>query len=68
MNNKNRKNATDIRSKNLKMFSIGSAILVFAIILVLNILLSATLENYLKLDLTPTSHNFICDETEKFLV
>ena len=58
---------TDSRSANLKAFSIGSGVIVFAIILVLNILLSVTLEKRLKIDLSQTSQNKISKETQEFV-
>ena len=58
---------TDKRAANLKAFSIGSAFILFAIILVVNILLYVTLNDRLSIDTSSTSQNSISDETQAFL-
>lgn len=58
---------SDKRAANLKAFSIGSAFLLFAIILVVNILLYVTLNDRLLIDTSSTAQNSITEQTQAFL-
>ena len=66
-NKSSKKLITDKRAANLKVFSIGSVVILFAIILELNILLYLTLDKALSFDMSSNSQNSISEETKKFI-
>lgn len=65
-NNKKSK-VVNKRASSLKMFSITSTLIALAIVLVLNILLSLTVDGYLTLDLSPTSKNSVSEQTLDYI-
>ncbi len=66
--NKNpKKFQIDKRASDLKLFSVGSVAVLFAILLVLNILLYATLNEKLSFDTSSTSQNSISDASMEYI-
>ena len=67
-NNQNRSSAkTDSRAKTLKIYSIGSVIILIAIVVLLNILVSGLLGDALTFDFSATSQNTISQQTRDFI-
>ena len=66
-NKSSKKFITDKRAANLKLFSVGSVIILFAIVLVVNILLYLTLDKALSFDMSSNSQNSISKQTKEFI-
>ena len=67
-NKQNRSSAkTDSRAKTLKIYSIGSVIILIAIVVLLNILVSGLLGDALTFDFSATSQNTISQQTRDFI-
>ena len=64
---KKQKVVSDKRNINLKWFSIGSVIILVAIILVFNILFDSILGKTLSFDLSATGQNAISQVTEDYI-
>ena len=68
MSNKNSKKIqTDKRASDLKLFSVGSVAILFAILLVFNILLYVLLDEKLSFDTSSTEQNSISDISKEYI-
>ena len=67
-NNQNRSSLkTDSRAKTLKIYSIGSVIILIAIVVLLNILVSGLLGDALTFDFSANSQNTISQQTRDYI-
>ena len=67
--NKNRSSSasTDSRAKTLKIYSIGSVLMLIAIVVLLNILITGLLGSALTFDFSANNQNTITQQTQDFI-